>query len=167
MNQPLEHYFAPIGKVVLLFNQLETTLVMFAGGLCLPEINAVTALMSEASFSRKLDALKCIADEKLRDPALHLKFVELLKQLQAAEDIRNRISHTLYLGSPQSEMWKLKWSGKRKTGNSAVLHFASPKEIEEAGEQVYAAFSSLCEFTRTLQEQGILKIQLVKASTSQ
>ena len=164
MKHPLEHFFAPTGKVVVIFNQIEASLIMLAGGFCLPEYNAVTALMAEASFSRKLDALKCIGDEKIKDLALHTKLIELLKHLQVAEDVRNRISHTLFPGSPESQMWKLKWGGKRKTGNTPTFKDTSLKEIEEAGEQVYAAFSKLCEFTQTLQKLGVLKIQIVQAA---
>jgi len=89
---------------------------------------------------------------------------ELLKHLQAVEVVRNRISHTLFLGSPESQMWKLKWGAKRKTGNKPILEYTSLEEIEQAGEQVYGAFSELCEFTQTLQKLGILKIELVQGT---
>lgn len=164
MKHPLEHFFTPTGKVVVIFNLIETSLIRLAGGICLPEYKAVTALMAEASFSRKLDALKCIGDEKIKNLTLHAKLTELLKHLQAVEDVRNRISHTLFLGSPESQMWKLKWGAKRKTGNKPILESTSLKEIEQAGEQVNGAFSELCEFTQTLQEHGVLRIQLVQGN---
>jgi hypothetical protein len=162
MKHSCEHFFAPIGKIVFIFNQIETSLIFLAGGICLPEHHAVTALMAEASFSRKLDALKCIGDDKIKDAALLSKLTELIKQLQAAEDIRNRISHTTFTGSPESQLWKIKWGGKRKTGNTANLQYTSLEEIEKAGEQVSTTFNKLCEFMRTLQECSILKVRFVQ-----
>ena len=77
---------------MVLFSQIETTLIVLAGGMCLPEFDAVSALMAEASFDRKLAALKCIGDEKLMDAALHMKLTNLLKRLQAAVALVQRFA---------------------------------------------------------------------------
>jgi hypothetical protein len=162
MSHPLDHFFAPVGKVVVLFNQIETTLIIFAGGMCLPEFGAVSALLAEASFGRKLDGLKCIGDEKIRDPALHGKLVEVLKRLQAAEDIRNRVAHTLWAGAAGGQLMKLKWNAKRKTGNLPGLGITTLEEIEKMAQEVQAAFGELVDLMRSLQKAGILKIKFVQ-----
>jgi len=161
-SHPLEHFFAPVGKVVVLFSQLESTLIILVGGMCLPEFGAVSALMAEASFGRKLDALKCIGDEKVRDPALQGKLEELLKRLQTAEDIRNRVAHTLWTGPAGGQLMKLKWNAKRKTGNQPGLRNTTLEELDTMAQEVQRVFGALVDFMRSLQKAGILKIQLVR-----
>src|SRR4030095_14884062 len=80
MSHPLNHFFEPVGKVIVVFNQIEVMLTIFAAGMCLAEYHAVSALMAEASFKRKLDGLKCIADQKVTDPVLKAKFEQLLER---------------------------------------------------------------------------------------
>ena len=63
MNNSLDQFYAPVGKVVVLFNHIEVTLIMLAQGMCVSEFAVVSALMAEASFSRKLDA---VMDPKIR-----------------------------------------------------------------------------------------------------
>jgi hypothetical protein len=162
MSHPLDHFFRPVGKVVVLFSQIETTLIILATGMCIREFNAVSALMAEASFQRKLDALKCIGDEKLRDPALHAKLAELLKRLQSAEDIRNRVAHTLWAGSKDAQLMTLKWSAKRKKGNLPGLKHTTLQEIDQMGEEIQATFHDLVDLMRLLQNAGILKINFVQ-----
>ena len=161
MKHPLYDFFSPIGKVVVVFNEIDTSLIILAGGMCLPEFHAVTGMMAEASFGRKLDALKCICDEKLKDATLHDELILLLKQLQEAEDIRNRVCHTFWTGSSGGQMMKLKWSGKRKTGNQPNLRITKLQEVEEAGERIQKVFADLVKFMGRLQKLGVLKIKFV------
>lgn len=162
MSHPLNHFFGPVGRVVVLFNQIDITLTLLAGGMCISEFGAVSALMAEASFSRKLDALRCIGDTKITDASLVKRLQEVLKKLQAAEDTRNRIVHTSWSGSPSGQLMKLKWSAKRKTGNLPGLRNATLKEIEEAGDEIRSAFADLVAFVRILQRSGIVKIKFVE-----
>ncbi len=162
MSHSLDHFFGPVGRVIVLFNQIDITLTILAGGMCISEFGAISALMAEASFSRKLDAIKCIGDTKLTEPDLIAQLQELLKKLQAAEDTRNRIVHTNWAGSPTGQLMKLKWSGKRKTGNLPELRNTTLQEIEEAGDQIQRAFTQLVAFVRVLQQRSIMNIKFVQ-----
>ena len=162
MNNSLDQFYAPVGKVIVLFNHIEISLIMLAQGMCISEFPVVSALMAEASFGRKLDALKCMADVKLKNNPLMSEFNELLKKLQAAEEIRNRISHTVWMKSADDKYMKMKWSAKRKTGNDPGLGSASICDIEEAGKQIQETSGELMAFMQNLQRSGVLKIKYVQ-----
>jgi hypothetical protein len=162
MSHPLDYFFTPVGKVIVVFGEIEHTLIFLAGAMCLSEFGAVSALMAEASFGRKLDALKCIGDEKLKDATLHTKLTDVLKRLQGAEDIRNRAAHTLWMGTAGSKLMKQKWSAKRKSGNQPGLRNTTLQEIEDMGQEVQAVFGELVALVRSLQDAGVLKIKFVQ-----
>src|SRR6266850_895376 len=118
---PRENFFTPIGRVVAVFNEIETALVILAGGMCLSEFNAVTALMAEASFRRKVDGIQCICDWKIQDQEKLEELDNVLKRLLGVEVVRNQVCHTFWSGTSAGNLMKMKWTAKRKQGNRPNL----------------------------------------------
>jgi hypothetical protein len=74
----LQKFHEPIGSLVISFAHLETLVMLFITGLLKIDPSITLALISEMSFSRRLDVLQSIAQLILKDAALRQELTEIV-----------------------------------------------------------------------------------------
>ncbi|MCE0497762.1 MAG: hypothetical protein LV481_07440 [Methylacidiphilales bacterium] len=158
-SHPAQAFFEPVGKVVVLFNHLELILSIVTSGLCSSEFGAVMALMVEAAFKKKIDALTCVCEEKVLDKALKLRISALVRLLQKAEDCRNQIAHTVWMKSGD-DVFGMKWSAKRSTGNDPRLRSGTMESIHKAVTAIESATTELVAISLCFNQMGLSRVSL-------
>ena len=152
--------YPSVGKVVVRFSMLESIVLFSVAALIGGNPEITFALLSEASFSKRLDALKSLAPLLIHDSALIDELEKLIKRLAESEAKRNTVVHTTWAQGPNGLM-SLKPTAKRKHGVNSNLRSASIEEIDAIGNHVSESITEYKQFLLKLQERKIVHFDLV------
>lgn len=119
MRQTEAELFADLGKIVLNFSTLEFVLACFVTRLISDDSKVGAIVTSEMSFQNLLKAFDSLTQYRITDPPVLAKVSTLIKRLNASEQERNKIIHSVYAlpdNDKKTEFTRLKATAKQGKG---------------------------------------------------
>jgi hypothetical protein len=156
-----QHFYEPIGELVIMFSNLEhmvsmTILALMEGN---PSVNM--CLVAEMSFSKRVDALSSIAPFYIKDDALLKELAEIIKHVGESEAHRNTMIHSGWSYSTNTgELSRVKTTAKRKKGLDFGFQPASVDEVKAATNHIKTSLRQMVIYTKKLQAQSILRLRI-------
>ena len=163
MQDSAKNYFAPLGELVVRFNNLELLLGGFIASLAHLDSQKGLCITAEMSFSRKLDALKSLLEFCVQDEVSRSIIEELIKKMSACEQKRNTFIHSAWIPDISNQtISRVKSSAKRKRGLQFGLHDASVEEIKLVNTELESVSGNLTRIWTDLQSANIAEGPLNK-----
>ena len=159
MNK-IEQFYEPIGKMIIAFQYLDSTLSLIFMSLVKEDPNVTMSLIAGLSFSKRLDALRALSTFKM-SPYLVNELADIIKRIGKCEDRRNTIVHSSWIGTLDGKtVFRDKPSTSRKKGLIGGIFKAEIAEISDVTKTIQESHSALLCFAKKLTSKGIIKIKI-------
>jgi len=158
----LDAFYEPIGRMIVAFQNAESTLSLMIVALVNEDPRVTMALVTGMSFSRRLDALRSLAPFKM-DQTLSGELADIVNELGKCENSRNMIVHSSWIASLDGrQVLRLKPNISRKKGLRDSVKKAQVSDVTDVTKAIHAAHSKLLRFVEKLTTKRIITIKAVE-----
>jgi hypothetical protein len=152
-----EKFFAPIGNIVVAFQDADFCLTMLLALLLNEDTNVTLSFAVSLSFSKKLDVVKSIAPFKIKDQGLLAELDDIVKQLANAEQERNVIVHGHWITPVKDGPIGFYKPATRRDGLKNFLESKSMDDMQKVLAIIHKATERLFSFTGELHARGVIQ----------
>jgi hypothetical protein len=151
-----------LGDMLVRFAHLDWLVTFAATALMQESPDVCIGILSELSFRKKVDVLKTLFQKGPLPPEIAAGAKKVLRLVYRSEEGRNRLVHTTWLAASEEKAFRLKPSAQGKAGFDFGFRQIAEDEVKAATLSIQEAITALSDYTYSLQEQKLLRFNIVK-----
>jgi len=151
--------YAAIGRVTANFQMLEAAIMMTTGALISPDAKVGQIVTSQLSFDRLCTTLDGLIRHRVPDPELHSSLTAALTKASDAEQRRNTILHSIYLGPEEPGRpgaTRAKITVRRGKGLKRDMTPVDAASIDKVAGEILEAWDEFVKIMTALESRGLV-----------